>query len=74
MKYKRPKIPYEGKAMPNNMRYQILTQNHQPPTAEMLDGEMNYCIDSMNALDKSIEEVVVGKLPGSDDPANANKL
>ena len=74
MKYKRPHIPYEGKAMPNNMRYQILTQNHQAPTAEMLDGEMNYCIDSMNALDKSIEEVVLGKLPGSDNPANANKL
>ena len=74
MKYKRPKIPYEGKAMPNNTRYQILTQNHQPPTADMLDGEMNYCIDSMNALDKSIQAVVAGNIDGSDNPDNRNKV
>ena len=74
MKYKRPHIPYEGKAMPNNTRYQILTQNHQPPTAEMLDGEMNYCIDSMNDLDQAIQEVVAGNIDGSDNPDNRNKV
>jgi hypothetical protein len=72
--YKRPDIPYEGDSLPNNTRYELLTQSKRPPTSEMLDGEMNYLIDSLNDLDQKIEGVEAGAIPGSSEALNANKV
>lgn len=72
--YKRPDVPYEGESLPNNKRYELLTQSKRPPTAEMLDGEMNYVVDSMNDLDGKINAVQAGAIPGSREPLNADKV
>ena len=72
--YKRPNLPYEGEALPNNKRYELLTQTQRPPTAAMLDDEANYVIDSLNDLNQKIDDVQAGAIPGSGEPLNANKV
>ena len=72
--YKRPNIPYAGEALPNNTRYELLTQNRQPPTPILMDSEMNYLIDSVNDLDHKIKDVEAGAIPGSSETMNKDKL
>ena len=72
--YKRPNIPYTGEALPNNTRYELLTQNRQPPTPVLMDSEMNYVIDSMNDLDQKVKDVQAGAIPGSSEILNKDKL
>ena len=72
--YKRPNIPYTGEALPNNTRYELLTQNRQPPTPVLMDSEMNYVIDSLNDLDHKIKDVEAGAIPGSSETINKDKL
>lgn len=69
----RPAIPYVPKqVLPNTNRYESLGQF--PPTAQQLDGDLNKMIDLINTLSDEINNVVVGALPGADDPLNANRL
>lgn len=69
----RPAIPYvPTQVLPNYDRYESLGQF--PPTAQQLDGDLNKMIDLINTLSDEINHVVVGALPGADDPLNANKL
>lgn len=69
----RPAIPYvPTQVLPNYDRYESLGQF--PPTAQQLDGDLNKMIDLINTLSDEINNVVVGALPGADDPLNANSL
>ena len=69
----RPAIPYvPQQVLPNYDRYESLGQF--PPTAQQLDGDLNKMIDLINTLSDEINNVVVGALPGADDPLNANSL
>lgn len=69
----RPAIPYvPAQILPNYDRYESLGQF--PPTAQQLDGDLNKMIDLINTLSDEINNVVVGALPGADDPLNANSL
>jgi hypothetical protein len=69
----RPAIPYvPTQVLPNYDRYESLGQF--PPTAQQLDGDLNKMIDLINTLSDEINHVVVGALPGADDPLNANSL
>ena len=69
----RPAIPYvPEQVLPNYDRYESLGQF--PPTAQQLDGDLNKMIDLINTLSDEINNVVVGALPGADDPLNANNL
>ena len=69
----RPAIPYvPEQVLPNYDRYESLGQF--PPTAQQLDGDLNKMIDLINTLSDEINNVVVGALPGADDPLNANSL
>ena len=72
--YKRPNIPYAGESLPNNTRYELLTQNRQPPTPILMDSEMNYVIDSLNDLDQKVKDVQAGAIPGSREIGNKDKL
>ena len=69
----RPTIPYvPEQVLPNYDRYESLGQF--PPTAQQLDGDLNKMIDLINTLSDEINNVVVGALPGADNPLNANRL
>lgn len=69
----RPAIPYvPQQVLPNYDRYESLGQF--PPTAQQLDGDLNKMIDLINTLSDEINQVVVGALPGADDPLNSNSL
>ena len=69
----RPSIPYQPQqALPNYNRYEALGQF--PPTAQQLDGDLNRIIDLLNTQATEINGIVVGALPGADDPLNANEL
>lgn len=72
--HERPNLPYEAKPKRNSQRYQLLSARDQPPTAEMLDGDADYVIDSMDVLSQDIQNVQAGAIIGSDNPDNANKL
>ena len=69
----RPAIPYQPEQiLPNYNRYENLGQF--PPTAQQLDGDMNRIIDLLNTQSAEINGIVVGALPGANDPLNANRL
>ena len=69
----RPAIPYQPEQiLPNYNRYENLGQF--PPTAQQLDGDMNRIIDLLNTQSAEINGIVVGALPGANDPLNANFL
>lgn len=69
----RPAIPYQpDQVLPNYNRYENLGQF--PPTAQQLDGDLNKIIDLINTQAAEINGIVVGALPGANDPLNANKL
>lgn len=73
--YKRPQIPYDSaESLPYNNRYDLIAANNQPPTAQQLDGDLNYLIDAANDLYGLIERLTVGVLPGANDPTNVNKF
>ncbi len=72
--YTRPDIPYAATVRQNSERFKISTEAGQPITAESLDGEFNYCVDSLNALDSAISGVSAGILTGSNDTENINKV
>lgn len=74
MTFQRPNLPYANQPLPNDSRYQNLSNVGRPPTAQMIDGDFDYVIDSLNALQAAIDSVVAGNIPGSNDPRNANKL
>lgn len=76
MPFQRPTLPYANINLPNSNRYTVLSDSAtpRPPSAEMVDGDINYLIDTANALEVQIGEVVAGNIPGSDDPNNANLL
>lgn len=74
MTYARPNIPYAEKALPNNTRYESLTQQKRPLSAKTLDGEINYVVDSLNDLETKINNAVIGKIPGSSEIGNKDKL
>lgn len=73
--FSRPNLPYPNQSLPNDNRFQVLTQNlNAPPTDIMLDSEFNYVTDSLNALDAAIAAIEAGSLEGADNPNNANLL
>lgn len=73
--FHRPAIPYQNISLQNDDRYKTLTNPLKaPPGTADLDGDFNYIIDSLNILDQDIIGVIAGAIPGSSDPANANKL
>lgn len=73
--FSRPKLPYSNQSLPNDNRYQAITNPLKaPPTDKMLDTDFNYLIDAVNTLDQDIINVVAGNIPGSSTPANANHV
>lgn len=76
MPFKRPTLPYDNVSLPNSNRYRDLSSSGtpRPPTAEMLDADCDYLIDTANVLEAQIADVEAGILVGSDVPANANLL
>lgn len=73
--FTRPQLPYSAQSLANNDRFQILTRAlNAPPTDIMLDSELNALTDYSNILDVKISELIVGILPGVDDPNNTNFL
>ena len=73
MPFQRPILPY-NETLPNSNRYEVLSNlaNQLPPTAEMLDADVNYLIDMGNTLEQQIINIVAGNIPGSNNPLNAN--
>lgn len=72
--HERPNLPYNAKPKRNNDRYQRLTSRDKPPTAEMLDADNDYIIDSLDVLSQDIQNVQAGAIVGSNLPQNRNKL
>lgn len=73
--YYRPQIPYvPDENLPFLDRYALTAAAGQSPYAEQLDGDINYIIDSLNELNKAIQETNAGILTGSDDPENIGKF
>jgi len=73
--YSRPSLPYVPlQSLPNDRRFVNLTTLQQPPTAEMVDAELNAILDKINTLAGAVNEVVAGNIPGSDNPDNAGKF
>lgn len=72
--FNRPNIPYNNQPLPNDNRYEILTQENLSPPADIMDAEMNYVMDILNNLQIQINGIVAGAIPGSNDPLNASKL
>lgn len=72
--HERPNLPYEARPKRNSQRYQLLSARDQPPTAEMMDGDADYMIDSMDVLSQDIQNVQAGAIIGSDSPQNASKV
>lgn len=71
----RPSLPYTAdQSLPNNARFQLLTDTKRPPTAEMLDAELNAAMDKINMLAREYNNITVGIIPGAENPLNANKL
>src|SRR5882724_5706759 len=74
MTYIRPSIPYNNVSLPFDNRYINLSNNNRPATAEMIEGDFNYLIDTCNGLFQLIQAIVAGNIPGSEDILNAGKL
>lgn len=68
----RPAIPYDSVKLPNYNRYNNL--GNKPPTAAMIDGDLNSVIDNINIVIDGVNELEVGSIPGSADIANAHKV
>lgn len=68
----RPAIPYDSEKLPNYNRYNNL--GNKPPTAAMIDGDLNSVIDNINIVINGVNGLEVGAIPGSDDVANAHKI
>ncbi len=77
MPFQRPNLPYAPiTALPNGNRYQNLTESASPRPVpfQALDGDINYLVDILNNLQVQINGLVVGVLPGANNPLNANIL
>lgn len=73
--FTRPAIPYDNAPLPNDNRFNIITNVLKKPlTPTELDGEINRLIDISNILDNKIEAVQAGIITGSDNPLNAGKF
>jgi hypothetical protein len=74
MPFQRPNLPYANVSLLNSNRYEALTNSATPRPVpyQALDGDTNYLIDTANNLQIQIDGLVVGILPGSDSPDNAN--
>ncbi len=73
MPFIRPDLPYANQSLANDSRFRILTRSLEaPPTDIMLDSEFNAVTDGLNILEDAIAGVVLGQIPGADDPNNAN--
>lgn len=76
MPFQRPTLPYNNVSLPNSNRYTALSNSGtpRPPTAEMVDADINYLVDTANILEEQINDVEAGAIPGSNNPNNANRL
>ena len=76
MPFQRPTLPYNNISLPNSNRYTSLSNSGtpRPPTAEMVDADINYLVDTANILEEQINDVAAGAIPGSNNPNNANHL
>lgn len=72
--FQRPDLPYDNESKHNDQRYGLISAREKPPTADMLDADLDYIIDSMDILSQDIQDVQAGVIVGSDDPTNTNKL
>jgi len=73
MTFIRPNLPYANQSLPNDNRFRILTRSLEaPPTDIMLDSEFNALTDGLNDLATTVAGIIVGAIPGTDDPNNAN--
>jgi hypothetical protein len=70
----RPDLPYDAVSKHNDNRYGLLASRDKPPTAQMLDADFDYVIDSLDNLSKNIEDAVAGNIPGYDEDANNRKF
>lgn len=72
MPFNRPELPYANASLPNDHRFRILTSAEKPIPADMFESEINYTVDSLNALAATVAGIVLGQIPGANDPNNAN--
>lgn len=74
-RFNRPSGTYAGaSALTNRDLYQQRENNGQGRDPSIDDGQLNYLTDALNQLDADIGGVSAGAIPGSTDPANANKV
>ena len=72
MTFTRPDADYAAQSLPNSQRFTLLGK--KPPTAQIVDLELNALTDTANILKGQIEGLVVGALPGVSDLDNNNKF
>lgn len=74
-KYKRPTGAYAGQAnLPNRQKYQNDETNGVEISAEKVDGDINYVVDSLNALNDDVNTVAAAAIPGASVSTNINKF
>jgi microcystin-dependent protein len=76
MPFNRPNLPYISGDLPNNTRFEDITNstpNNIVP-ASIFDIDINCAFDSLNALETTVNNIGAGILPGSDNPLNNNKV
>ncbi|MCE3269324.1 MAG: Microcystin dependent protein [Burkholderiales bacterium] len=72
--YQRPRIPYAAQPLINNARYSLITSMKKSISADDLDGDINYLIDSLNNLYEVVQDINAGILDGANDPENIGKF
>lgn len=73
-RYQRPDLPYAAAPLRNNNRYSLIATANQPVSADALEADANYGVDSLNDLYAQLLLVVAQGLPGVNNPANVNKF
>jgi microcystin-dependent protein len=67
-------LPYAAEPLRNNNRYSLIATANQPVSADALEADANYNVDSLNDLYIQLGLVVSQGLPGVNNPANTDKF
>lgn len=75
MPYMRPNADYVPLGnLPNQTQMQVSARLSAPVIAKLFDSNFNYAIDALNKLENDVQGVVLGGIPGADDPLNTSKF
>lgn len=73
-KYERPQLPYNAQPLAYNDRFTKVGDANESPSGELLDAEIDYIIDMMNAFHAEFLAATFGIIPGANIPENAEKF